>query len=73
MSKPKYKKANKIESVCDFEKSKCTFFKVGTKTTHREWIESWQYRLLKEAIKKGIIFETELIEKEVDNEVISKV
>lgn len=62
MSKPKYKKAKKIESVADFEKSTCTFFKVGTKTTHRAWIESWQYRLLKEAIKRGILFETELIE-----------
>lgn len=64
MSKPKYKIGKKIESVAEFEKSTCTFFKVGTKTTHIAWIESWQYRLLKEAIKKGILFETESIEKE---------
>ena len=64
MSKPKYKLGKKIETVADFEKSTCTFFKVGTKTTHRAWIESWQYRLLKEAIKRGILFETGSIEKE---------
>jgi hypothetical protein len=64
MSKPKYKIGKKIETVADFEKSTCTFFKVGTKTTHRAWIESWQYRLLKVAIKRGILYETESIEKE---------
>ena len=65
MSKPKYKIGKKIESVADFEKSTCTFFKVRTKTTHRAWIESWQYRILKESIKRGILFETELIEEKV--------
>ena len=62
MSKAKYKKGQQIKSVADFEKSTCMFFKVGTKTTHRAWIESWQYRVLLDAIRKGILFETELIE-----------
>lgn len=62
MSKPKYSKGKKIESVADFEKSGCTFFKVMNNTTHRGWIESWQYRVLKDCISKGHLFEAELIE-----------
>ena len=62
MSKAKYKKGRKIESIADFEKSSCQYFKVMEKTTHRAWIESWQYRVLKNTIQKGFLFETELIE-----------
>lgn len=62
MSKPKYKQGRKIESVADFEKSKCEYFKVYGKTTHRAWIESWQYRVLKNFIKAGAIYEADFIE-----------
>jgi hypothetical protein len=64
MSKAKYKQGRKIESVADFEKSKCTYFKVHGKSTHRAWIESWQYRVLKNFINAGVIYEAELIDKE---------
>lgn len=62
MSKPKYKFGKQIKSVAEFEKSTCTFFKVGMQTTHRGWIESWQYRVLKNYISSGNIHEAELIE-----------
>ena len=62
MSKPKYKQGRKIETVADFEKSKCTYFKVHGKSTHRAWIESWQYRVLKMFIQSGAIYEADLIE-----------
>ena len=61
MSKPKYKQGRKIETVADFEKSKCSYFKVYGKTTHRAWIESWQYRVLENFIKASAIYEAELI------------
>lgn len=64
MSKPKYKKGKKIETVADFEKSKCEYFKVHERTTHRAWIESWQYRVLKNYINAGAIFEAEGVENE---------
>jgi hypothetical protein len=66
MSKAKYKQGRKIESVADFEKSKCTYFKVHGKSTHRAWIESWQYRVLKMFIQSGAIYEADLIEGEKD-------
>lgn len=68
MSKAKYKKGRKIESIADFEKSSCQYFKVMEKTTHRAWIENWQYRVLKNTIQKGFLFETELIENEKTEE-----
>lgn len=40
MSKAKYKKGRKIESIADFEKSSCQYFKVMEKTTHRSWIKN---------------------------------
>lgn len=62
MSKAKYKQGRKIETVADFEKSKCTYFKIYGKSTHRAWIESWQYRVLKNFIQLGAIYEADLIE-----------
>ena len=62
MSKAKYKLGRKIESVADFEKSKCIYFKVYGKSTHRAWIESWQYRTMKNFIQSGAIYEADLIE-----------
>lgn len=63
MAKAKYKKGKKIESVADFEKSTCTYFKVHDRTIHRAWIESWQYRTLKNFIMNSYLYETEMIEK----------
>ena len=62
MSKPKYKQGRMIESVADFEKSKSKYYKVYGKTTHRSWIESWQYRVLENFIKAGAIYEAEWLE-----------
>lgn len=63
MAKAKYKKGKKIESVADFEKSTCTYFKVKDKTTHRAWIENFQYSTLKNFIMNSCLYETEMIEK----------
>ena len=62
VSKPKYKIGKKIESIADFEKSTCTFFKIGIKTYHRGWLESFQYRVLKNYISSGNVHEADLIE-----------
>lgn len=65
LSKPKYKKNKKINTISDFDNSECLFFKVdfgnGYKTMHRSFLISWQYRLLKSFIEKGRVFETEKI------------
>ena len=65
MSKPKYKIGRKIESVSEFEKSTCTFFKIGIKTYHRGLLESFQYRVLKNYISSGNVHEAELIESDM--------
>ena len=65
MSKPKYKIGKKIETVADFEKSTCTFFKIGIKTYHRGWLESFQYRVLKNYISSGNVHEADLIESDM--------
>ena len=62
VSKPKYKLGKKIETVADFEKSTCTFFKIGIKTYHRDWLENFQYRVLKNYISSGNLHEVYLIE-----------
>ena len=62
VSKPKYKLGKKIETVADFEKSTCTFFKIGIKTYHRGWLENFQYRVLKNYISSGNLHEAYLIE-----------
>ena len=40
---------------------------VHNKTTHKGWIESWQYRHLKNVIEAGILYEALPIKKEVNN------
>lgn len=62
MSKPKYKIGKKIETVAEFEKSACTFFMIGIKTYHRGWLESFQYRVLKNYISSGNVHEADLVE-----------
>ncbi|MBR6081211.1 MAG: hypothetical protein IKP60_13800 [Treponema sp.] len=55
----KYKCGERIKSIADFEnKSKILdFFVVGTRTTHKAWIESWQYRTLRDFIMNGKLYE----------------
>lgn len=51
-------------SVADFEKSENRWFVVQygvtEKTTHRGWIESWQYHMLKCTINAGRLYEAEM-------------
>lgn len=56
MSKSKYKKGRKIASVCDFDTCESMWFKWFDHTKHRSVLESLQYRTLKNAISKGVIF-----------------
>lgn len=60
----KYKKGKLIKSVAQYESTSkfLTFFMVQGKTTHKAWIESWQYRVLRNAINNGIIYEALPIE-----------
>lgn len=57
-----YKKGKRIKTVAAFEKSECTFFMIFDKTTHRAWIESWQYRTLKKMVDRGAVFEAKKIQ-----------
>lgn len=66
MSKKKYKRGKKIESMSDFEKSDCEYFTVyfgctNPQTKHRAFLISWQYRVLLNFIKNGWVFESEKI------------
>ena len=69
MSKSKYKIGKKIETVADFEKSTFTFFKIGIKTYHRGWLESFQYRVLKNYISSGNVHEAVWIANEKYKEI----
>lgn len=64
MSKRKYRKCAQICSVAEFERSKSKWFivKYGTKekTTHIGWIASWQYRMLKNLIETGRLYEAKM-------------
>jgi hypothetical protein len=66
MAKKKYKRGKKIESISDFEKSKCDYFIVyfgctNPQTKHRAFLISWQYRTLLGFIENGFVFEAEKI------------
>ena len=65
----KYKRGKPILTVADYEKASqtITFFMVGNKTTHKGWIESWQYQYLKKVIYLGNLFEAIPVEREVKN------
>ena len=62
----KYKRGKKIESVSDFEKSHSLWFRVifGTneRTKHRGFLMSWQYHTLELFIRRGYVYEAELIQ-----------
>lgn len=61
----KYKKDKLVESVAEFEESKKEWFVVqygkNSKTTHRAFLESWQYHVLKIFIDNKRIYEAERI------------
>lgn len=67
MSKPKYKQGKPIKSVADFAKSDKKWFKVRfgskSKTLHRSFLISCQYRTLELFINKGSVYEAEKITK----------
>ena len=65
----KYKRGKEIQSIAAFDKSDKDFFIVyfgstNPKTRHKAFLESWQYRVLKRHIKRGWIYEAELINRE---------
>ena len=73
MSKPKYKQGKQITTIAEFANSKSMWFKVHfgnqSKTIHRSFLISWQYRLLERFIDRGCIFEADsIVQKEKDNE-----
>lgn len=61
MSQKRYRKGKQIVSIAEFEQSKSEWFvvKYGAreKTTHIGWIISWQYRMLKNLIEAGRLYE----------------
>lgn len=71
----KYKRGRRIISVSDYEIStklhghKMFWIELGKQgyIRHIGWIESWQYRTLKNFIESGFIYEAELKEKENDS------
>lgn len=71
MSKSKYKQGKRIYSMLDFEESDNDWFKVNfgnhTKTVHRAFLLSWQYRLLKQFIDNKRVFIAERINNETRN------
>lgn len=68
MSQRRYRKGKQIDSIAEFEQSKSQWFvvKYGAreKTTHIGWITSWQYRMLKDCINAGRLYEAEMEEQE---------
>jgi len=70
MGKRKYKKGKPIRCFAMFEESNCRFFIVTYggdlkgKTTHRAFLESWQYHTLDVFMQRGWIYETVRIEDE---------
>lgn len=64
----KYKKGKRIRSISDYEIStklngqKMFWIACGPQgyVRHVAWIESWQYRLLKQFIDHGYLYEAEL-------------
>lgn len=57
----KYIRGRRIATIAEFSESGCTMFFVRygrtMKATHIGFLESWQYRLLRDRIKAGDIWE----------------
>ena len=68
--KRKYKKGRQLQTVSDFENSTSNWFivcygiKEKEKTTHRGWITSWQYHMLKDIANSGRLYEAEMEEED---------
>ena len=60
MTKPKYKKGRRIQSVADFSRTCWLWFIVEfgntKKTLHRSFLISWQYRTLEQFVNAGRVF-----------------
>ena len=54
MSKPKYKKGALITSLDDLANQE--FVYVFDKITHSGWFLSWQFRLAKDYINRGVVY-----------------
>ena len=67
MSKAIYKKGKPIKSIAEFEEcpDMCFWVMAGIgnwhKVYHRGWMESWQYRMLKDHIDSNLVFRAERI------------
>jgi len=61
MSERKYSQGKPIRSMAEFEQYDGIFFVVkfgnGSRTMHRTFLISWQYRSLKKFIDQGCVFE----------------
>lgn len=57
MTMKKWKQGKMIKSMEQYENSKATIFIVNGKAYHTGWIESWQYRMLRDAIRNGRVYE----------------
>ena len=66
MSKPKYKRGKKINSISEFDACPKLFYKWRDKTVHRSVLISLQYRTLLNAIISGTIWTAELIDEMED-------
>lgn len=68
MSKKKYKAQYQITSMTDYDKYEGLYFviKYGDtmKTTHRGWVESFQYRTLKNMVLNGRVYAAEELRNE---------
>lgn len=64
MSKPKYKQGACIESIADFDSCENTYYKWHRKTLHKKFLMSWQYAMLREQIRQGLLYRAEKIEEE---------
>jgi len=60
MTKPKYKKGRRIQSVADFSRTCWPWFIVEfgntKKTLNRGFLISWQYRTLEQFVNAGRVF-----------------
>lgn len=60
MSKSKYKRGRRINSISEFDACESLFYKYGSQTIHRSVLMSMQYRTLLHLISCGAIWTAEL-------------
>lgn len=67
MSERKYKRGREIKTISDFDES-CSLYYIiyfgstNPQTKHRSFLMSWQYRTLLDFIRRGWVFEADLIQ-----------